>query len=92
MFVYRAVYTAQKMKFSIKDFFSKCDQILRKRHLLCSDMHLSKLCSQNSRLFLMEFKKKQKKTEQMFNINLARGLLKKISTLYHTWNLLNTLS
>ena len=23
-------YTAQKMKFSIKDFFSKCDQILRK--------------------------------------------------------------
>ena len=22
-------YTAQKMKFSIKDFFSKCDQILR---------------------------------------------------------------
>ena len=22
--------TAQKMKFSIKDFFSKCDQILRK--------------------------------------------------------------
>ena len=25
-----AVYTAQKMKFSIKDFFSKCDQIRRK--------------------------------------------------------------
>ena len=24
------VYTAQKMKFSIKDFFSKCNQILRK--------------------------------------------------------------
>ena len=23
-------YTAQKMKFSIKDFFSKCDQIRRK--------------------------------------------------------------
>ena len=26
--------TAQKMKFSIKDF-SKCDQIRRKRHFLC---------------------------------------------------------
>ena len=26
-------YTAQKMKFSIKDFFSKCDQI-HKSHLL----------------------------------------------------------
>ena len=25
-----AIYTAQKMKFSIKDFFSKCDQIRRK--------------------------------------------------------------
>ena len=23
------IYTAQKMKFSIKDFFSKCDQIRR---------------------------------------------------------------
>ena len=33
-------HTAQKMKFSIKDFFSKCDQIRRKlngkRHFLCS--------------------------------------------------------
>ena len=28
-----ATYTAQKMKFSIKDFFSKCDQI-RSFHLL----------------------------------------------------------
>ena len=29
---------AQKMKFSIKGFFSKCDQILnRKLHFLCSD-------------------------------------------------------
>ena len=26
----KAVYTAQKIKFSIKDFFSKCDQIRRK--------------------------------------------------------------
>ena len=25
-----AIHTAQKMKFSIKDFFSKCDQIRRK--------------------------------------------------------------
>ena len=32
------MYTAQKMKFSIKDFFSKCDQeILNgKLHFLCS--------------------------------------------------------
>ena len=27
---YRVTNTAQKMKFSIKDFFSKCDQIHRK--------------------------------------------------------------
>ena len=27
---FRRNYTAQKMKFSIKDFFSKCDQICRK--------------------------------------------------------------
>ena len=31
------VFTAQKKKFSIKDFFSKCDQILNgKLHFLCS--------------------------------------------------------
>ena len=30
--------TAQKTKFSIKDFFSKCDQILNgKLHFMCSD-------------------------------------------------------
>ena len=28
--------TAQKMKFSVKDFSSKCDQIRRKLHFLCS--------------------------------------------------------
>ena len=27
--------TAQKMKFSIKDFFSKCDQINVQLHFLC---------------------------------------------------------
>ena len=26
--IFKRVFTAQKMKFSIKDFFSKCDQIL----------------------------------------------------------------
>ena len=26
------------MKFSTKDFFSKCDQIQRKRNFLCSDI------------------------------------------------------
>ena len=32
-------YFAQKIKFSIKNFFSKCDQILNgKLHFLCSDM------------------------------------------------------
>ena len=38
--------TAQKMKFSIKDFFSKCDQIQftkeilnGKLHFLCSALH-----------------------------------------------------
>ena len=33
------VSTAQKMKFSIKNFFSKCDQIRRKLQIL---LHLSK--------------------------------------------------
>ena len=28
--IYSSNYTVQKMKFSIKDFFSKCDQIRRK--------------------------------------------------------------
>ena len=31
------IYTAQKMKFSIKDFFSKCDQIRRKLRI-CSHL------------------------------------------------------
>ena len=29
-FIKKTITTAQKMKFSIKDFFSKCDQIRRK--------------------------------------------------------------
>ena len=33
--------SAQKMKFSVKDFFSKCDQICRFRHFLCSDTFLN---------------------------------------------------
>ena len=34
MSIYRfPQYTAQKMKFSIQDFFSKCDQIRRKVHV-----------------------------------------------------------
>ena len=33
--------TTQKMKFSIRDFFSKCEEILhRKLHFLCSDHYL----------------------------------------------------
>ena len=42
--------TAQKMKFSIKDFFSKCDQIRRKNfshgkiNFLCSEKVGFKLC------------------------------------------------
>ena len=30
--------TVQKIKFSIKDFFSKCDQIRRCLHFLCSEL------------------------------------------------------
>ena len=45
-------YTAQKMKFSIKDFFSKCDQIRRKLHFLCSvcsaDILVNFLCVRNT--------------------------------------------
>ena len=33
--IYVCCTTAQKIKFSIKDFFSKCDQILRKLQKLC---------------------------------------------------------
>ena len=33
-------YTVQKMKFSVKDFFSKYDQILNgELHFLCSDTY-----------------------------------------------------
>ena len=31
-------YTPQKLELSIKDFFSKCDQIRRKLHFLCIDI------------------------------------------------------
>ena len=34
--IFRLSYTAQKIKFFIKDFFSKCDQIRRKfGHIFC---------------------------------------------------------
>ena len=39
--IHFAINTPQKMKFSIKDFFSKCEQIRRKL-LICS--HLLKKC------------------------------------------------
>ena len=51
------IFTAQKIKFSIKGFFSKCDQIRRKLvtfteeifngklHFLCSDKTKSKFYS-----------------------------------------------
>ena len=39
--------TAQKMKFSIKDFFSKCDQIRRKRTCLSFIVHVA--CSVNKK-------------------------------------------
>ena len=36
--MFTTLYIAQKMKFSVKDFFSKCDQILNgKLHFSCSD-------------------------------------------------------
>ena len=35
--------TAQKMKFSIKDFFSKCDQIRRTLHFFCSGIWLNEM-------------------------------------------------
>ena len=31
------LHIAQKMKFSITDFFSKCDQIRNGKHFLCGD-------------------------------------------------------
>ena len=52
-----AMYTAQNMKFSIKDFFGKCDQIRRKLwiwshllkngkfHFLCSGIESILICS-----------------------------------------------
>ena len=43
MFLMLPVTIAQKMKFSIKDFFSKCDQIRRKKsHFLRTGSHLLK--------------------------------------------------
>ena len=52
-----ARHTAQKVKFSIKDFFSKCDQVCRKlriwSHLLKKFLmeNFIFLCSENSRVF-----------------------------------------
>ena len=40
-------YTAQKMKFSIKDFFSKCDQIRRSIKLRISSHLLNKSLMKN---------------------------------------------
>ena len=40
--------TAQKMKFSIKDFFSKCDQIRRKLEIWSN---LRKKCFMENRIF-----------------------------------------
>ena len=44
MIINELTYTAQKMKFAIKDFFSKCDQIRSilngKLHFFCSDTFL----------------------------------------------------
>ena len=37
------LFTAQKMKFSIKDFFSKCDQIIFTEEILNQKLHF--LCS-----------------------------------------------
>ena len=46
-------HTAQKMKFSIKDFFSKCDQILNiKLHFLCSVSYLSNKGKKTSLILL----------------------------------------
>ena len=45
----RGVYTAQKMKFSVKDFFSKCDQIRRKLRIWS---HLLKKSLKENFIFL----------------------------------------
>ena len=44
--------TAQKMKFSIKDFFSKCDQILRKLRIWS---HLLKKSSAENFIFFVQY-------------------------------------
>ena len=68
--------TTQKMKFSIKDFFSKCDQIRRKLH---GKLHF--LCSKIRKYLHLE---KENFNETLFNcvvpINL-HVLQKKINIL-----------
>ena len=46
--IYSSNYTVQKMKFSIKDFFSKCDQIRRKLRIWS---HLLKISLMESFIF-----------------------------------------
>ena len=45
-------FTAQKMKFSIKDFFSKCDQIRQLKITLSQNIYLSSILFQCSALNL----------------------------------------
>ena len=52
-FFWKVFYTAQKMKFSIKDFFSKCDQIHKKLRIWSH--LLKKSLMENCTLFLKSF-------------------------------------
>ena len=48
------LHTAQKMKFSIKDFFSKCDQI-QVRPVSCSMINLAKMMRSFKRVYFNRF-------------------------------------
>ena len=78
------VHTAQKMKFSIKDIFSKCDQIRRKLwiwlHLLDKSLMenfifcaVTAYSFRFSRLFYMIFSKTRNSAFLLFFINISRS-------------------
>ena len=63
--------TAQKMKLSIKDFFSKCEQI-RRRNWICS--HLLKKSLMENFIFCVVFQRKMTLHVQIISTDLQVGL------------------
>ena len=70
--------TAQKMKFSIKGFFSKCDQIRRKMQIFYAVNPSQNVLKQSKGVtweYNKEHRKKHKEKEKMFRIRFKMTLV-----------------